>query len=282
MTVANTAFRIHKSLLSKHSDVFADLFTVPQPQDSTETIDGCPVIHLPDALPDFIDVMKALYHPFHFDSLTPEANLSTLISFVSGVLRISTKYNIQLLRQKCITVLRTKFPSILTGCDALLASGYQYTPPAIVRAIPLARETNVPEILPWAFYISTHIAMDDLLADSVLSWRDKALCLAGKERLWEVQKTLTHPFRFESVRALNCNACQLKPPQLADWREMEELRKTPHPLEIYSKWSSMKVCQKCLAQMESQHQAGREKVWKALPSIFELGSWEDIHKDQNR
>lgn len=234
-----------------------------------------------------ICLLKSFQHIYakssHFDKLTPDANLYTLISFISGVLRISTKYNIHLLRQKCITVLRTKFPSTLSGCDILLSSGYQYTPSAIVRAIPLARETNVPEILPWAFYISTHISMADLLNDSVLSWRDKALCLAGKERLWEVQKTLTHPFRFEPVRAPNCiNACQLRPPQIADWREMEELRKTPHPLEIYSKWSSMKMCQKCLTQMESQHQAGREKVWKALPSIFELGSWEDIHKDQNR
>jgi hypothetical protein len=219
----------------------------------------------------------------YFDNLSHQANLNTLISFISGVLRISTKYNIHLLRQKCITVLRTKFPSTLPDCDALLASEYQYTPPAIVRAIPLARETNVPEILPWAFYISTHITMDDLLSDAVLSWRDKALCLAGKERLWELQKSLTHQFRFDPTRASNCiNACQMRPPQIADWRETEELRKTPHPLEIYAKWSSMKVCQKCLAQMELQHQAGREKVWKALPSIFDLGSWEDIHKEQNR
>jgi len=63
LIIEGTAFRIHKSILSKQSDVFSDLFTVPQPQDGTETMDGCPVVHLPDALPDFIDVMKALYHP---------------------------------------------------------------------------------------------------------------------------------------------------------------------------------------------------------------------------
>lgn len=61
--VANTAFRIHKSILCKHSDIFSDLFAIPQPHDSTETIDGCPTVHLPDALSDFVDVMKALYHP---------------------------------------------------------------------------------------------------------------------------------------------------------------------------------------------------------------------------
>ena len=61
--VGTTAFRIHKSILSKHSDVFSDLFTVPQPQDGSESMDGCPVVNLPDALSDFVDVMKALYNP---------------------------------------------------------------------------------------------------------------------------------------------------------------------------------------------------------------------------
>jgi hypothetical protein len=61
--VENKAFRIHKSILSKHSDVFSDLFMVPQPQDGVETMEGCPVVHLPDSLSDFTDVMNALYHP---------------------------------------------------------------------------------------------------------------------------------------------------------------------------------------------------------------------------
>jgi hypothetical protein len=232
----------------------------------------------------------------YFDKLSPNPDLSTLISFISGILRISTKYNIHILRQKCIDVLRTTFPSTLAGCDTLLASGYTYLPLAIARAIPLARETNVPEILPWAFYISTHIPMEVLLNSTVLSWRDKTLCLAGKERLWEVQKTITHQFLFEGASSLrtplsssfpsaNCtNSCQTKGPQIpvSGWRETEELRKTPHPLEKYEKWSSLKVCQKCAMQLEFVHQSGREKVWKTLPSIFELGSWEEIHKDQNR
>jgi BTB/POZ domain len=61
--VGNTAFRIHKSILVKHSGVFSDLFAIPQPQDDTDSMEGCPVVHLPDALSDFIDVMKTLYQP---------------------------------------------------------------------------------------------------------------------------------------------------------------------------------------------------------------------------
>ncbi|KAF8884973.1 hypothetical protein BD779DRAFT_1662928 [Infundibulicybe gibba] len=244
--VENTSFRIHQSILSRHSDVFADLFAVPQP-DNAEQIDECPTVHLPDSFLDFEDTMKALYRPFHFDSLPANADLSTIITFISGMLRISTKYNLHFLRKKCISVLQKKFPSTLAECDALLASQYQYLSTAVVRAIPLAREANVPEILPWAFYISTHIDMDLLLQNEVLSWRDKALSPTMK------------------------------------WRDTEALRVGPHPLEGYTGWPSLSVCSKCTTHLETQHKIGREKVWAMLPNMFQLGkNWDEIRKDQNR
>ncbi|GLB39532.1 hypothetical protein LshimejAT787_0700420 [Lyophyllum shimeji] len=281
--VEDTAFRIHKSILSQHSDVFADLFQVPQPPTGIESMDGVEIARLSDNLSDFTDVMRSLYEPFHFDKLSADADLATLIQFVSGILRISTKYNILPLRTKCINVLRTKFPSSLAACDQLLSSGYKYVASTIVRAIPLARETNIPEILPWAFYISTNISNDALLEDPVLSWKDKAICLVGKNQLWEMQKSVTHKFLFEFTKAQTCQySCQSRLPPLMSWRRTEELRCSPHPLNQFEDWESLKVCVKCLDQTQVQHQRGREKVWKMLPTIFQLGTWEDIHKEQNR
>lgn len=64
LVVENTAFRIHQSILSRHSDVFADMFTVPQPDSNdADHFDGCPIVHLTDPLEDFVDVMKAIYEP---------------------------------------------------------------------------------------------------------------------------------------------------------------------------------------------------------------------------
>ncbi|KAF8059464.1 hypothetical protein FPV67DRAFT_1564885 [Lyophyllum atratum] len=274
LIVENTGFRVHQSILSQHSDVFADLFTVPQPsEDADFMIQGCPVVHLSDSLSDFTDVMKALYQPFYFDTLMPDAELSTLISFVSGILRISTKYNLIFLRRKCISILQTKFPSTLKGCDALLSSGYKYVSSTIVRAIPLAREANVPEILPWAFYISTNIVTDALLQDPILSWKDKALCLAGRDQLWDAQKSLTHRFAFDFTKSHKCqHACVSRLPGTMTWRRSEELRD----------WDTLKICQHCLELVQVQHQKGREKVWSSLPSMFHLGTWDDIHKEQNR
>ncbi|RDB24424.1 hypothetical protein Hypma_008466 [Hypsizygus marmoreus] len=283
LVVEDTAFRIHQSILDKHSDVFADPSTAPQSRKDADSIEGCPVVHLNDSLADFTDVMKALYEPFHFDKLSSEADLSTLISFVAGILRISTKYKLHRLRQKCIAVLQTKFPSTLEGCDALLASGYKYVSSTIVRAIPLARETNVSELLPWAFYISANISTDALLENPILSWRDKALCIAGKNQLWEMQKSMTHRFLFDFSKALTCqHACQSRLPQSMNWRRAEELRASPHPLHLFEDWDSLKVCAKCLELVQLQHQKGREQLWKSLPSVFHLGSWDEIQKDQNR
>lgn len=281
LIVERITFRLHQTVLSRHSDVFAGMWDVPQPS-RVDNIDGCPTVELSDRACDFADTLKAIYDSFHFDSISGGCDLATLITFVSGILRISTKYNMVKLRRKCISLLSEKFPSTLAGCDAVLAQQRQYDASAIVRIIPLARENNVPSILPWAYYLCTNISMVDLLANTVLSWQDRCLCLVGKERLWEVQKSATHSLLFNFARAPQCLvSCVSKLPARMNWREAEELRMSPHPLEPYLDWQALHVCQKCLAAAEAQHKAGREKVWELLPSFFQLGSWADIHKDQD-
>lgn len=63
LVVQNTAFRIHHSILSKHSDVFANLFTIPNPSNKDEMFEDCPLVHLSDDLSEFTDTMKAIYEP---------------------------------------------------------------------------------------------------------------------------------------------------------------------------------------------------------------------------
>lgn len=60
--VGNALFRVHQSLLSAQSEVFADLFTLPQPPDA-EQMDGCPLVVLPDAEVDFCAFLQAIYDP---------------------------------------------------------------------------------------------------------------------------------------------------------------------------------------------------------------------------
>lgn len=56
-----TQFRVHRSVLSANSDIFRDMFSVPQPTEEVEVIDGCPVVHLPDYADDWTFVLQGLY-----------------------------------------------------------------------------------------------------------------------------------------------------------------------------------------------------------------------------
>ncbi|TFK70215.1 hypothetical protein BDN72DRAFT_819245 [Pluteus cervinus] len=259
------------------------MFSLPQPDqlDETEMLDGHPIVVLQDTIEDIVDVLRVLYQPFYFDKLPSNADLGSLVKFISGILRISTKYSMRILRQKCIAILQSKFPSTLAGCER--ASEVQYSSETVLAAIPLAREANIPGILPWAFYIAAHMPHEKLIKDTTLSWRDKALCLAGKERLWEAFKTHTHFFLFEVPRVTSCQVgCAMRASQskAMDWNSAERMRSGPNPLEPYSLWNDLRLCPACLKHMEAKHYEGRSKLWEQLPTYFMLGTWEDIKREQ--
>ena len=48
------------SVLSRHSSVFDDLFSVPQPEEA-ERVENCPVVHVPDEPEDMAHLLFALY-----------------------------------------------------------------------------------------------------------------------------------------------------------------------------------------------------------------------------
>ncbi len=50
-------FRVYKGVLSTHSPVFADMFSLPQPDQSPSQ---CPVVHLDDSPEDLRYVLRAL------------------------------------------------------------------------------------------------------------------------------------------------------------------------------------------------------------------------------
>ncbi len=55
-----TQFRVHRSLLSLHSEIMKDCFECPQPVDD-DLVEGCPVIHLTDSAKD-MDILCGLLY----------------------------------------------------------------------------------------------------------------------------------------------------------------------------------------------------------------------------
>lgn len=57
-----TVFRVHQSILSHYSSVFADMLTMP-PVREAETYDDVPLVYLPDNAEEIESLLKTIYLP---------------------------------------------------------------------------------------------------------------------------------------------------------------------------------------------------------------------------
>lgn len=60
LVAEKVAFKVHRGQLGRHSDVFHDLFSIPQPLDQP-LFDGCSMVELYDSPSDVFLLLKALY-----------------------------------------------------------------------------------------------------------------------------------------------------------------------------------------------------------------------------
>ena len=68
-----TQFRVHRSMLSRHSSVFRDMFSVPQPPgDQESAVEGCSIVHLSDSPQDWENLLTLMYDNLRFANLFAE------------------------------------------------------------------------------------------------------------------------------------------------------------------------------------------------------------------
>lgn len=60
LVAENVAFKVHRSLLRRHSQVFSDLFQLSQPSQEDE-MDGVPVCTLHDSHHELADILDVIY-----------------------------------------------------------------------------------------------------------------------------------------------------------------------------------------------------------------------------
>ncbi|KAJ3852737.1 hypothetical protein EV368DRAFT_40372 [Lentinula lateritia] len=161
-------FRIHISQMCRHSPFFRDMFSIGNPSNSAlgssiyskggpNGFENCPLIELHDKADDVGNLFVALYDGPHFGN-----NDQDDFRVVSGVLRLSTKYLVDSLREKAIAHLSIAWPSTLKGWDARedVARAYEMETgtsgarlyPSPLAVINLVREVDAPALLPSAFF----------------------------------------------------------------------------------------------------------------------------------
>ncbi|EDR09541.1 uncharacterized protein LACBIDRAFT_325973 [Laccaria bicolor S238N-H82] len=266
-SVQNTLFRVHQTVLSNHSEFFAGLFTVPQPSGEA-VIDGCHVVPLYDKVDDVIDLLKAVYDPSHFDNLPPEAELDSLLDFISGILRLSTKYVFQSLRRRCISLLSSKLPTSFAAykMKAALRTYEPIKSDAIMRVIHLAYENHVLQILPYAYYCVARMGGRRILTrkEGDIDWETKSKCLVGRDCLRLAVMKMSHSFLFNFRRSPQCRSplCAYARGPYAEWHVLEA-EDPLDPLGQYTSWHELHVCRE-------------QKVWNKLPSFFGMSTWNEL------
>ncbi|KAJ7037770.1 hypothetical protein C8F04DRAFT_952317, partial [Mycena alexandri] len=150
LEVESTQFRLMKSILSKHSSVFREMFTMPLPADEP-TIENCPVVVLSgDTAQDWTLFLGAIFPKSHPGELPT-------FSLLAAILRLSKKYDFPLFRQKCVRRLREACPTSLKDYNDFSKGWKSFNSidsenqDIRLPLISLAREAGLPSLLPLSY-----------------------------------------------------------------------------------------------------------------------------------
>ena len=59
---SNVAFKVHRGMLARHSEIFQSMFELPPPsQADVEKVDGCQLVRMYDLPSELSNLIKALY-----------------------------------------------------------------------------------------------------------------------------------------------------------------------------------------------------------------------------
>ncbi|KAG1899490.1 uncharacterized protein F5891DRAFT_1233197 [Suillus fuscotomentosus] len=319
----DTLFRVHKSQLARHSAFFRDLFSLPQPSaesadsttsssptvvvnnnpalqiDTTNEVEGCPVLRLHDTSEDVENLLTALYDGPNFGKNDP-----TDFRMVSGILRLATKYLVDSLRTKALVHLSKAWPTSLKGWDARedvtrddemqSGPGMSNIYPSPADVIILAREVNASSLLPSAFYdLSRYhytqlFEQDDESGPSIaqlpLSNADLQRLALGKEASQHAITTLirsmgshSHPLLL-GHHAHSHRSCRRDFSELVALATQHYLfdreRGCTDPLyvaeELGQPFVEVSECEACARALGIWTTRERERMWKMIPLWFRL------------
>ncbi|KAJ7159993.1 hypothetical protein C8R43DRAFT_1064067 [Mycena crocata] len=279
----NSLFRIARDVLAIHSPVFRDMLALPLPTDA-EMMDGCPFVRLPDSAPDVTVFLKALYYYDFFEPHPAPATFDT----ISGVLRMSHKYEVGPLRKRALTHLCSYHPTTLHEWEELGEASPWHKELAARCHFPLlalARQLSLDWMLPIAFYRACQVATPAKIIEgfqgSELDSKDKIRWIAGSKQLETNAINGVVDFLWTPMVIDGCTS----PQQCTDDRvslrravgiylEYKDLPATI-ALELWpqSNWERLNVCDVCLSAMKESHKEAMQTLWDELPEIFDLPAW---------
>ncbi|KAI0702262.1 hypothetical protein BC835DRAFT_1404355 [Cytidiella melzeri] len=297
---AAVAFKVHRGVLARHSEVFQSMFEGAQPPPHEENFEQCPVVRMHDVPVELSNLIKALYDG-------PHGHLRGIQDFFysAGILRIATKYCITHIRVQAIRHLTQTWSHTLRGHDDMLEHAlstteeeglsYPYVHP--LHVLNLARAVDVRIIVPSALYFLSLYPLTDILRgdhpkllvehpsrpSSTLTAEDlQAYALMFQHRLQLVLHFVrkTCGARTPSDRCSSGPNCRKAFAQLSNRLSREWLPRTG-PIHFMSQALDELadfpgICGHCRTAFKKDVSAAREEAWTTLPTAVGLPTWEQL------
>ncbi|KAJ7079561.1 hypothetical protein B0H15DRAFT_787917 [Mycena belliarum] len=280
-----TQFRIHWSVLSLHSSFFRDMRSLPQPPDQP-SLEGCPIIELPDSSTDVKHLLEVLYDP----SVPHRPFRSLPLPFIASMVRMGRKYEFKNLLAAAVECLTYENPTTLDAYDksnlkignivAYTTTQIKMKKSLVFDTAVLARENDLLTILPCAYFrlidFYTQEILDGLSATIRLPFPDQRSCILGREKLlkaqWE-QHWILSDTRADGCRSkLNCiegrKFCR-------DWG----LKQGVTILSLKPDIADTTLCDLCWTSYSEEMHKGRKELWDKLPSFFDLPPWNELKNE---
>ncbi|KAF9454807.1 hypothetical protein P691DRAFT_716682 [Macrolepiota fuliginosa MF-IS2] len=294
-----TAFRLHRGVLARHSEIFRDMLEFPQPEAKLESHEGCQVVCMYDHPVELSHLVKALYDGPQFQN----RNVGDFF-YLAGILRLATKYFIANLRAQAVRFLAQIWSYTLVGHDQMVETAlqspsvadlsYPYVHP--IHVLNLARETNVSIVIPSAIYfLSLYPLVDILQGDhpklkvehpskpsSILLSADLELYTLMYQYRLTLVLHFVHQFceRYISTPCTPENLCagrfrRLQLQLIRSW----SLRTGPlHYMSQAAQelYRDQNICMMCRSRFQEDVAELRRNTWEGLPQVIGLPSWSEM------
>ncbi|KZT64426.1 hypothetical protein DAEQUDRAFT_732659 [Daedalea quercina L-15889] len=284
----DVGFRLYKGLLARQSDVFRDMFDLPQPASDGSRDDAlvdCAVVHVADSPAEIRSLLRVL-----LDGRRYMQRFDIDFEDVANCIRLGHKYAIMDLLEDSMREFKCYFPVDFKSWD----TKYELPKPIHpVVAVNLARLTNTPSILPAALYLCCQMDGAELSScaytgDSrnAVSQVDLARCINGKAKLCT---RAAHMIReiFAPIENASCsvsdNRCKLSlSEKQLEWSNASEL--DGRDCDLLRSWGSYirrhdrkirpkpasPMCASCIAALCQREKAVRKGLWSDLPELCGL------------
>ncbi|KAF7351123.1 BTB domain-containing protein [Mycena sanguinolenta] len=256
----NVQFRVHWSLLSKHSSFFRDLEGLPQPPNQP-TIDGCFIVYLHDSAVDVQYLLDAIYDPYFL------AQTTLTLGAVGAMIRLGRKYDFKSFFDSAVERFTSQAPATLEEYDALLVNGTYPTP----------QDSGMSSTLPVAYLHAAQLDIASIVAEFSTDLDTLKRCLIGRETLLTKQFQSGYPLGWLRIqrRCVDLECLAFRQIEFRDY--VDEKRVNVLDLHKFNsaRWGDS-LCENCHKHALESNAAGWRKMWEELPEMFDLPEWDQL------